>query len=77
VIFLDLESLLHLAGRTLGGDPAVRDHGLLESALARPQTSAFGGDAYPDVASDSAPADPARSFGIANSCEYRCWSRNT
>jgi death-on-curing protein len=77
VIFLDLESLLHLAGRTLGGDPAVCDYGLLESALARPQASAFGEDAYPDVASDSAPAAPARPFGIANSREYHCWSRNT
>jgi death on curing protein len=49
VIFLDLESLLHVANRTLGGDPAVRDYGLLESALARPQASAFGDDAYPDI----------------------------
>jgi death-on-curing protein len=49
VIFLDLESLLHVARRTLGDDPAVRDYGLLESALARPQASAFGEDAYPDI----------------------------
>ncbi len=49
MIFLDLESLLHVASRTLGGDPAVRDYGLLESALARPQASAFGEDAYPDI----------------------------
>ena len=49
MIFLDLESLLHIASRTLGGDPAVRDYGLLESALARPQASAFGEDAYPDI----------------------------
>ena len=49
MIFLDLESLLHVASRTLGGDPAVRDYGLLESALARPQASALGEDAYPDI----------------------------
>ena len=49
MIFLDLESLLHIARRTLGDDPAVRDYGLLESALARPQASAFGEDAYPDI----------------------------
>lgn len=49
MIFLDLESLLHIASRTLGGDPAVRDYGLLESALARPRASAFGEDAYPDI----------------------------
>jgi death on curing protein len=49
VIFLDLDSLLHIATRTLGGEPVVRDYGLLESALARPQASAFGQDAYPDL----------------------------
>jgi death on curing protein len=46
MIFLDLEDLLHIAWRTLQTEPVVRDHGLLESALARPQASAFGQDAY-------------------------------
>ncbi len=46
MIFLDLEALLHVATRTLGTDPVVRDYGLLESALGRPQASAFGEDAY-------------------------------
>jgi death on curing protein len=46
MIYLDLEDLLHIARRTLGAEPIVRDHGLLESALARPQASAFGQDAY-------------------------------
>jgi death-on-curing protein len=27
----------------------VRDYGLLESAVARPQATAFGADAYPDL----------------------------
>jgi death on curing protein len=49
VIFLDLGALLYIAKRTLGNEPDVRDHGLLESALARPQASAFGRDAYPDI----------------------------
>jgi death-on-curing protein len=49
VIFLDLEALLHVATRTLGTEPEVRDYGLLESALARPRTSAFGQDAYRDI----------------------------
>lgn len=31
------------------GPHMVRDHHLLESAVARPQSSAFGQDAYPDV----------------------------
>jgi death-on-curing protein len=45
VIHLTLAELLHVAERTLG-EVAVRDHGLLESALARPQTTVFGADAY-------------------------------
>lgn len=46
---LDLEDLLDLAERLLGPSPAVRDVGLLGSAAARPQTTAFGADAYPDL----------------------------
>lgn len=49
MIFLDLDALLHVARRTLGTDPDIRDVGLLEAALARPQATAFGGDAYPDI----------------------------
>jgi death-on-curing protein len=49
VIFLDLDALLHVATRTLQGTPEARDHGLLESALARPQATAFGEDAYPTI----------------------------
>jgi death-on-curing protein len=49
VIYLDLEDLLHVAARTLGREPDVRDAGLLESALARPQVSAFGKEAYPGI----------------------------
>lgn len=46
MIYLTLPEFLHVAERTLGGEAAVRDHGLLQSALARPRASAFGGDAY-------------------------------
>jgi death-on-curing protein len=49
VIFLDLDALLHIAQRTLNEAPAVRDHGLLESALARPRATAFGDDAYDGI----------------------------
>ncbi|MGF6888750.1 death-on-curing protein [Nocardia sp. GAS34] len=45
--YLTLQELLNLAKR-LGTDE-VRDYGLLDSALARPQSSVFGQDAYPDV----------------------------
>jgi death on curing protein len=49
VIYPTLPELLHVAERTLGPDYAVRDYGLLEAALARPQATAFGKDAYPDL----------------------------
>jgi death-on-curing protein len=49
VIYLTLPELLHIADRTLGPGYAVRDYGLLEAALARPQATAFGKDAYPDL----------------------------
>ena len=49
MIYLTLPELLHVAERALGSEPLVRDIGLLESALARPQASAFGSDAYPDL----------------------------
>lgn len=49
MIYLTLPELLHVAERTLGPDYAVRDYGLLEAALARPQATAFGKDAYPDL----------------------------
>jgi len=47
VIFLTLPELLYVAERTLGTRFVVRDYGLLEAALARPQATAFGKDAYP------------------------------
>jgi death on curing protein len=47
--YLDLEDLLAFAQAAVGGDPEVRDYGLLESALARPRASVFGADAYPDL----------------------------
>ena len=49
MIYLTLPELLHVAQRTLGGEPHARDIGLLESALARPQATVFGRDAYPDL----------------------------
>ncbi len=49
MIYLTLPELLRIAARVLGSDPPIRDVGLLESAVARPQATAFGADAYPDL----------------------------
>ena len=47
--YLDIDDLLELARRLLGEPVPLRDAGLLGAAAARPQASAFGEDAYPDV----------------------------
>ena len=54
VDYLDLDDLLSLA-RVLLGDPVpLRDVGLLEAAVARPRTTVFGDDAYPDLVTKAA-----------------------
>jgi death-on-curing protein len=49
VIYLTLAELLHVADRTLDGQVSVRDYGLLEAAVARPQAGFAGQDAYPTL----------------------------
>ena len=49
VEYLDIADLIYLAGMLLGDPPPIRDMGLLGSAAARPQTTVFGEDAYPDL----------------------------
>lgn len=47
--YLDLDDVLALATRLLGDPPPIRDVGLLGSAVARPQTTVGGQDAYPTI----------------------------
>jgi death-on-curing protein len=54
VEFLDLDDVIGLARRLLGDPPPVRDVGLLGSAVARPQTTVGGDDAYPTIWSKAA-----------------------
>jgi len=54
VEYVELDDLIDLAGMLLGVPPPIRDIGLLGSAAARPQTSVFGEDAYPDLVTKSA-----------------------
>lgn len=49
VEYLSAEDLVELARRLLGDPVPIRDMGLLGAAAARPQASAFGEDAYPDI----------------------------
>ncbi|HUQ64025.1 MAG TPA: type II toxin-antitoxin system death-on-curing family toxin [Acidimicrobiales bacterium] len=54
VEYLDVEDLIALAVHLLGDPPPICDVGLLGSAAARPGTSVFGEDAYPDLWSKAA-----------------------
>jgi death-on-curing protein len=51
--YLSVDDMLEIAAGVLG-EFDVRDRGLLASAAARPQTSAFGDDAYPTFAGKAA-----------------------
>ena len=51
--FLTYEDLLEIAEGVLD-EVALRDPGLLASAAARPRTSVFGEDAYPDIETKAA-----------------------
>ena len=47
--YLDLDDLIELSILLLGEPAPIRDLGLLASAAIRPQTTAFGEDAYPNL----------------------------
>lgn len=49
VVYLTAEDLVVIAAGATGGQPAVRDYGLLDAAANRPRASAFGQDAYPTI----------------------------
>jgi death on curing protein len=51
--YLSVEDLLEIAVGVIG-DVAIRDYGLLASAAGRPQSSAFGEEAYPTFAGKAA-----------------------
>lgn len=53
MIYLTEEQILAIAGRVMP-EVLVRDHGLISSAVARPRSSAFGEDAYPDLETKAA-----------------------
>jgi len=54
VEYLTLDDVVALAALLLGDPPPIREAGLLGAAVARPQTSLFGDDAYPDIWSKAA-----------------------
>ncbi|MET9431237.1 MULTISPECIES: Fic family protein [unclassified Streptomyces] len=71
--YLTLAELINLAERL--GTPDVRDYGLLDSALARPQSSVFGQDAYADVWQKAAALmeSLARNYGLVDGNKRLAW----
>lgn len=49
MIYPTAEQIIAFNARHLGGQAAVRDAGLVQGAVARPQTVAFGTEAYPSL----------------------------
>lgn len=45
--YLDRDDVLTAGSIAFGGELQVRDYGLLDAAVARPQATVFGVDAYP------------------------------
>lgn len=70
---LTLKELLSLAERL--GTEEVRDYGLLDSALARPQASVCGQDAYPDLYQKAAALmeSLARTHGLVDGNKRLAW----
>ena len=52
--YLTTAEVLEINAAMMGGRHALRDRGLLESAVARPRASALGADAYPGMAAKAA-----------------------
>ncbi|MGZ8750361.1 MAG: type II toxin-antitoxin system death-on-curing family toxin [Pseudonocardia sp.] len=75
VEYLDLDDLLLIGRDAVGDDPLVRDYGLLESARARPQTTVFGADAYPDVPTKAAALlhSLARNHALVDGTKRLAW----
>jgi death on curing protein len=73
--YLSYEDLLEIADGVLD-EVLVRDHGLLESAAARPQTTVFGEDAYPDFPTKAAALmhSLARNHPLVDGNKRLAWS---
>lgn len=75
VDYLSAEELLDIAAAVLD-DVNVRDMGLLASAAARPQTTVFGEDAYPEFADKAAALmhSVARNHALVDGNKRLAWA---
>ena len=75
VDYLSVEDLLEIAIGILD-EVAIRDHGLLASAAARPQSSPLGADAYPTFAAKAAALmhSVARNHALVDGNKRLAWA---
>lgn len=76
VYYLDAEDVLTAARHACGGNVDVRDFGLLAAAVARPATTVYGQDAYPDVVTKAAALlhSLARNHALVDGNKRAAWA---
>ena len=74
--YLDRDDVLTASAAALGQHPAVRDFGLLDAAIARPQSTVFGLDAYPDLFTKAAALlhSIARNHALVDGNKRTAWA---
>lgn len=78
-VYLRLADVLAVAEEILDHPADVRDLGLLDSAVHRPQASMFGADAYPDVPTKAAALleSLARNHPLIDGNKRLAWAATT
>jgi death-on-curing protein len=73
--FLDRDDVLTVGATAVGSALTVSDYGLLHAAVARPQATVFGVDAYPDNFTEAAALlqSLARNHAFADGNKRTAW----
>lgn len=74
--YLDREDVLVAGAAAVGIEVRVADYGLLDAAVARPQATAFGVDAYPDLLTKAAALlqSLARNHALVDGNKRTAWA---
>ena len=74
--YLDREDVLMAGAAAVGIEVRVADYGLLDAAVARPQATAFGLDAYPDLFTKAAALlqSLARNHALVDGNKRTAWA---
>ena len=74
--YLDRDDVLTAGAIAFGAELSVRDYGLLDAAVARPQTTVFGLDAYPEMLDKAAALllSLARNHALVDGNKRTAWA---